>query len=153
MDFINKIFGEEREATPEDSSRIQLHDVRIAACALFLEMANIDNEFSGEERETILSMLRDEYNLSEEYASELAKAAEKERNESLDMWHFTNLINKHFSREEKIRVVELLWKIVYVDGKLDKHEDYLVHTFANMLNLAHKELIEAKLRILYGQNE
>ena len=153
MDFMNRIFGEEGEATPEDSGRVPLHDVRIAACALFLEMANIDDEFSGEERETIVSILRDEYDLSEEYASELAEAAEKERKKSLDMWHFTRMINEHFSREEKIRIVELLWKIVYVDGKLDKHEDYLVHTFANMLNLAHKELIEAKLRILYGQDE
>lgn len=149
IDFIKKVLSQGMEESPEESRDVQPHDVRLAACALFLEMAKIDDEFSMNEREMILSILKEEYALSDAHASTLAEEAEKQRKESVDLWHFTNLINQHFSREEKIRVVELLWKIIYVDGKLDKHEDYLVHTMANMLNLSHDDLIEAKLHVLY----
>ena len=153
MNFLNKIFGQEAQDLPQDFDDVQPHDVRVAACALLLEMANIDNEFTASEKEMILSILKDEYELSEEYAKELAEAADEEREESLDLWHFTQQINQNFSGDEKIRIVELLWKIVYVDGKLDSHEDYLVHSLANMLNLSHKDLIDAKLKILHGQAE
>ena len=101
----------------------------------------------------ILTILKDEYALSKEHAKILAEEAEKERKKRLDLWHFTELINQHFSQEKKIHVVEMLWKIIYVDGKLDGHEDYLVHTLANMLNLSHEDLIETKLRVLYDQND
>lgn len=116
-------------------------------------MANIDDEFSDEERALILAILKDEYGISEEDAAGLTEEAEKQRKESLDLWHFTRLINEHFSREEKIRIVELLWRIVFVDGKLDGHEDYLVHSLADMLNLSHRDLIDAKLAVLRGDNE
>lgn len=153
IDFIKKAFEQEPTSDDENSDDVKIHDVRLAACALFLEMARIDDEFDSDEREMILTILKDEYGLSEEHAKVLAEEADKERKKSLDLWHFTELINRHFSREEKIHVVEMLWKIVYVDGKLDGHEDYLVHTLASMLNLSHEDLIETKLQVLYGQDE
>ena len=149
LDLFKNVFGENAEEKMEDFKNVEPHDVRLAACALFLEMAKVDEEFSVDERDMILTILKDEYHLSDEHATALTDEAEKQRKKSVDLWHFTNLINQNFSREEKIRVVELLWKIVYVDGKLDKHEDYLVHTMANMLNLAHQDLIESKLAVLY----
>ena len=147
--FLNKVFGLDKREEESESSNVEKHDVRIAACALFLEMANIDDEFSSNEKEKIISILKEEYELSDEHASKLADAANDELQESLDLWTFTNQINKNFTVDEKIRVVELLWKIVYADGKLDKHEDYLVHKLAEILGLDHKQLIDAKLRVLY----
>jgi uncharacterized tellurite resistance protein B-like protein len=134
----------------DNASGIDDHGVRIAACALLLEMAKIDEKFSDDEREMILSILKGEYGISDQEAEELAEEAEKEQIDSLDVWRFTRSINENFSKEEKIRIVELLWRIVYVDGKLNKHEDYLMHSTANLLNLSHQELIEAKLKVLYG---
>jgi uncharacterized tellurite resistance protein B-like protein len=47
-------------------------------------------------------------------------------------------------------VIETVWRVVYSDGILDKHEDYLVHKLADLLHLKHSELIDAKLKILRG---
>jgi uncharacterized tellurite resistance protein B-like protein len=44
-----------------------------------------------------------------------------------------------------------VWRVIYADGKLDKHEDYLVKKIAHLLNLRHREMIDAKLRVL-GRN-
>ena len=76
--------------------------------------------------------------------------AEKELVESVDLWQFARLINENYSREEKIAIIEVLWKVVFVDGKMDKYEDYLMHKMVKLLRLSHKELIDAKLKILHG---
>ena len=68
-------------------------------------------------------------------------------NRSIDLWQFTNLINQNYSTDEKLQIIETMWKIVYADGRLDKHEDYLVHKLSNLLRLTHKQLIDAKLRV------
>ena len=128
-------------------------DLRIATCALFLELANIDNEFSEEERDSILALLKAEYNLSEEHALELAQRAVDELKGSIDLWQFTNLINENYTEPEKMRVVELMWQIVYADGRLDKHEDYLVHKLAQLLRLKHKQLIAVKLKVLKARGD
>jgi uncharacterized tellurite resistance protein B-like protein len=148
MERLKKYFGQSSGDSAADAADKGLHDIRIAACALFLEMAEADGEFSSEERESILSILHTEYDLSRDDAALLIEASRKAREQSTDLWHFTNLINQNYSTEEKIRIIELVWKIIFSDHKLDAHEDYLVHKLANLLRLQHKQLIEAKLRAL-----
>ena len=111
-------------------------------------MANIDGEFSDTERQHLTEMLKSEYGLSDEEVADLTAAAEQERKESISLWQFTDLVNQNYTEAEKIRVVELLWKLIYSDGKLDQHEDYLVHRLASLLGLHHKQLIAAKLKAL-----
>jgi uncharacterized tellurite resistance protein B-like protein len=130
-----------RKTQPADEEAL-----RIATCAILLEMARIDGEFSETEREAILSIFREQYGLSDEDAEALVAAAGQELGESLDLWNFTNTINEQYSMEEKIRIVELVWRVAYSDSRLDKHEDYLVHKLAKLLRLHHSELIEAKRR-------
>ena len=145
-DFFQKALG---VSGGEDSSSNRGEgDVRIAACALFLEMANIDNEFAEEERQHILATLQKEFGLSEAHATELAREAAAELQGATDLWRFTNLINENYSNPEKIRVVEMLWGVVYADGQLDAHEDYLMHKTGKLLRLPHRDLIAAKLRVL-----
>lgn len=146
IDLVKKFFGKADGSSEGNNS----HDIRIAACALFLEIAAIDGEFSGDERESIVSILKEKDGLSDDDAAGLIAAAEAEREKAVDLWRFAKLINDNYSIEEKARIVEMMWRIVYVDGKLDKHEDYMVHKLSGLLRVSHKELIDAKLRVLHG---
>jgi len=146
IDLVKTFFGKVTSDGPADQERKRSHDIRIATCALFLEMSHIDGEFSESEREHIISILKKNYQLSDEYAVALLEASHEELKGSIDLWQFTNLINQNYSREEKLRIIETIWKIAYTDGELDKHEDYLVHKLSNLLRFTHKELIEAKLK-------
>ena len=93
-DFFKKVFGESESGTAESpGGGSSGHDMRIATCALFLEIANIDNEFSDEERQSIIQILQQEFELSEAHAEELASEAAQELKGSIDLWSFTNLIN------------------------------------------------------------
>jgi len=149
MDLLKRFFGKETGASPDADA--PQHDVRVAACALFLEMANIDSEFKGAESEHVLELMSTEFGLSEEHASELTRAAKAELDGSIDLWRFTNRINKNYSQEEKLQIVEIIWKVVYEDGHLSDHENYLMHKLGQMLRVTHRELMQAKLNVLHGE--
>jgi uncharacterized tellurite resistance protein B-like protein len=147
IDRLKKFFGMEPNNGRVQKTKNQVHDIRVASCALLLEMANIDGEFSEAEKENIINILKSEYGMDEEDVLALINDARKEIEESIDLWQFTSLINKNYSLDEKIRIIETIWMVIYADGRLEKHEDYLVHNLANLLRLDHKQLIDAKLKI------
>jgi len=147
IDLVKGLFAKSQGARPADQGKSASHDIRLAVCALFLEMANIDGEFSGSERDHVISLLKRQYDLPDEHIPELMEAAKKELKGSIDLWQFTNLINQNYSREEKIQIIEMVWEIVYADGRLDRHEDYLVHKLAKLLRLSQKDLIDGKLKV------
>jgi uncharacterized tellurite resistance protein B-like protein len=150
IDLFEKFFHKRVVDARKEKKDVDARDIRIAACAILIEMANIDGKFSQSERENIIFALKGEYELGDEDAVSLIDAATDELKNSVDLWHFTNLINQNYSIEERLRIVETIWRIAYTDGKLDKYEDYLAHKVANLLRLTHKQLIEAKLKTLKG---
>lgn len=148
MDLLRRIFGKAKPRGPTDPTEVNLEDLRTATCALFLEMATVDGEFSESERGRILSILKNDYDLSEEDAVALLDVTRLQLEKSIDMWQFTRRINQRCSDAEKISIIEMLWQIVYEDGILDKHEHYLVRKLSTLLRLSHEELIEAKQRVI-----
>jgi uncharacterized tellurite resistance protein B-like protein len=146
IESIKHFFTEKIDTTDQKSQESTEDSVLIATCALLLEMAHADSEFSEDERDNIINSLQSVYDMTEKDAKELIRLAELEREESLDLWQFTNLINQNYSREEKVRVAETLWIIVYTDGKVDQHEEYLMRKLTYLLDLDHQDMIEAKFK-------
>jgi uncharacterized tellurite resistance protein B-like protein len=150
IDVVKRFFNKATPKVNEASGRNTEHDIRVATCALFVELARIDEKFTQEEMNTIVSILKERYDLSPEHADALIAEAERQLEKSVDLWHFSNLINKNYSTEEKIEIIETLWRIVYVDGKMDQYEHYLMNKLQNLLRLSHDQLIAAKLKVLHS---
>jgi uncharacterized tellurite resistance protein B-like protein len=152
IENILKLFSEKMHPA-EIQTDLDDKKVIIACCALLLEMAHADDEFDEIEKNDILNMLKQSYHLTEADARQLMALAESERRESLDLWQFTNLINQHYSPEQKLKVIAKLWQIIYTDGKVDQHEDYLMRKLTYLLELSHDDMITAKLkaRDMYGK--
>jgi uncharacterized tellurite resistance protein B-like protein len=148
MDLLKKFFARTADEKSAGKPVGTSYDVRIATCALLLEMAHIDGRFSELEKESILEVLKNKYELSVEHAAALMKAAEDELEKSIDLWQFAKRINESYSSDEKIEIIEMVWHLIYTDGVLDKHEDYLVHKLAKLLRLSHEQLIDAKLKVI-----
>ena len=148
LNIIKKFFSEAAIDGPSDVTQKTEHDVRIATCALFLEMARIDEEFTQSEMDMILSIMKKKYGLPQKHADALVAEADKELEESVDLWKFARLINENYSIGEKIEIIETLWQMVYVDGKMDQYEHYLMNKLKNLLRLSHDQLIAAKLKVL-----
>ena len=143
---IREIFT--AKATVEVTEQSREERIQIATCVLMLEAATADSEYSEDERVHVMQTLRTRYKLSKDDAEELMEVARKRRDDSFDLWQFTNQININCKIDEKLEIVEEIWRVVYADGRLDGHEDYLMHKFRKLLNLTHKQLIDAKVKVL-----
>jgi uncharacterized tellurite resistance protein B-like protein len=141
-------FMEKYMAEPEVSGQDEAERLRIATCVLLVEAAKTDEEFSAVEEDIITEILQKEFQLSQEAVKDLMEIAHAEREESVDVYEFTRLINRHYSREEKMKIMEFIWHVIYADARLDKYEDYLAHKLGKLLRLHHHEMIDAKLTVL-----
>ncbi len=148
IDIVKRFFGHLSAETSSPANNIPQHDARIAVCALLLEMAKIDETFTTAEMSQIISILKEKYGLLTEDTDALISAAEQELDGSIDYWQFARLINDNYSTEEKIDIIEMLWRIVFVDGNMDKYENHLMHKLADLLRLTHQQLIDAKIKVL-----
>ncbi|MCP4632416.1 MAG: TerB family tellurite resistance protein [candidate division Zixibacteria bacterium] len=133
-------------SSPVKQPAFGINRVAVATAVICLEMAHADNEFTEEEQHHIPEILNEIFEIPIDDANDIIKSAENELKNSLDLWQFTNIINQNFDKKQKMEVIYSVWKLVYSDGTLDKHEDYLMHKLSNLLNLTHNDLIEAKLK-------
>ncbi|MEE4253644.1 MAG: TerB family tellurite resistance protein [Desulfuromusa sp.] len=134
---------------PTDETELSSEErIPLAAAVLLLEIANTDGEFHPEEQALLGTLLKQHFDVSEESLDDLLKLAEETRQSSYDLHQFTREINKAFTQPEKERIIEALWQLVYADGRLDRYEDALMRQLGTLIGLSHRQLIEAKLRVV-----
>ena len=151
IDIFKRFFSSNTENVQKPAGKDYERDLIVAVGALFLEMGRIDETFTEQEMAHVLSILTDKYGLSSEDADALLDEADRELQESVDLWQFARVINDQYRIDEKEKLVERLWQIVYVDGKMDQYEHYLMNKLSKLLGLSHKQLIDAKLKVLHGK--
>jgi uncharacterized tellurite resistance protein B-like protein len=120
--------------------------VQVAACALLLEIAHADEEFTADERARIEDALDRHFGLDEAAREDLIARAEAERVRAIDDFQFTKLINEHYDLGQKMVLAELMWGVILADGEIAKHETYLVRKLANLLDLEPAYLSQARRR-------
>ncbi len=120
--------------------------LHIATAALLLEMMRMDDRYEASERSAVVDALRQQFGLdAAQLATLLALADEAARN-AVDYFQFTSLINKGCGPEQKIRIVENLWRVAFADGHLDAHEQHLMRKIADLLYVGHADYHAAKVR-------
>ena len=122
------------------------HVLRLAIGALLLEMTHMDGQVWSEQREAVETIVIDHFDLAEGEVSELLALAEAERSEATDYYQFTSLINDAYSPEQKVWLVERLWRIAYANEALHKYEEHMVRKIADLLHVPHSAFIATKLR-------
>ncbi len=147
LESIRSFFRSSMNPSPEADPAQAQKDLRLAACALLLELAHADSEFSGDERQHLEAAVRRQFGLDEAEAQRLLELAEQERREAVDLWQFTNLIAQSYSTGQKTVLAEIMWGLVYSDGDLASKEDYLMRKICNLLRLEPGYLSEARKRV------
>ncbi|HYN21388.1 MAG TPA: TerB family tellurite resistance protein, partial [Thermoanaerobaculia bacterium] len=118
--------------------------VQLAACALLLELAHADDEFSPEEKRRIESTLQRHFGLDEASGAELLRLAEAARAESLDHFQFTRRVAAEYNLAQKMVLAEVMWGVILADGRLSDHETHLVRKMASLMQLEPAYLAEAR---------
>lgn len=134
----------------QEEEKSQSHKPELAAAALLVEIMNADHEISDEESESIKQILFDTLFLTREVADELLNSAKDTVHDANDLFQFTEVINAHYSYEEKVSLIESLWKVAYSDQQLDKYEEHMVRRIADLLYVSHSDFIQTRNRIKNG---
>ncbi len=127
----------------EDTTEQQL---RLATAALLIEMMLLDDQALNIEKQTILALLQQQFSLTEDEVRKLYALAEDEMQGATDYFQFTRMIAEQFTQTEKIRLIENLWRVAFVDQCLDKYEESMVRKIADLIYVSHSDFIKAKFR-------
>ena len=130
-----------------DLTEISFDSEKIAVVALLIATAKYDGNFDESERLEIHNLIKNYFSLSSENTDDLFKAAEKIENEANDLQQFTRSLNKLLNEEEKLKIVELIWKIVMADGIIDNYEENLVRRLSGLLYLQDKDIGNIKNKL------
>jgi uncharacterized tellurite resistance protein B-like protein len=145
--------GDDEDRTSGSPRARSNRDIRLAACALLLELAYADDAFTDEERVHLEGAVRRHFGLDRTEAEELIRHANAERMRAADLWQFTNLIRENYSLGQKMVLAEIMWGLVFSDGELSAHEDYLLRKVSKLLDLEMAYLSEARKRAESGLDE
>jgi uncharacterized tellurite resistance protein B-like protein len=130
----------------QDSPQGERHSIELATAALLVEVARIDRESTVAERAAVAHAVRDKFALAPAEAERLIDLAEAQMSQATDYFQFTSLVNRHFSQAQKLRVIELMWRVAYADDELSAHENHLMRKVAELLHIPHGDYIAAKMR-------
>ncbi len=144
---FNKFFKKYIKPSAAGSDEVSERSLQLATAALLIEMMRADAEITGDERRMVMSTIMTRFHLTEEESSALLQFAEEKIRDATGYYEFTSLINRGFTYEQKVRVIENLWEIAFMDKYLDKHEEHMVRRIADLIYVEHKDFIDAKLRL------
>lgn len=122
--------------------------VQVATCALLLEVAHSDGQYQATEARLVHDLLAGLFALPAEAVAELAELSRDHQQSSTDLFQFAREINAHFTAEEKLAVMEGVWRIIYADGTLDRYEDAIARQLTALLRLSPRDAIACKVRVL-----
>lgn len=145
--MVRKLLSLLQNDRPTDKGE-QFTRVQVATCALLLEVAHSDGQYHDAEARLVHDLLAGFFKLPAEAIAELVEFSRGHQENSTDLFQFAREINAHFSTEEKLAVMEGVWRIIYADDILDKFEDSLARQFATLLRLSPREAIACKMKVL-----
>jgi uncharacterized tellurite resistance protein B-like protein len=128
-------------------SRFEANDYRLAAAALLVHAVMIDGTMSEVERDKLHAVIKRRFGLDEAATDELVLEATEAEHEAVDLYHFTSLINRSLDEDGRRRVVEMMWEMVYADGRVTELEDNLLWRAADLLGISSRDRIELRHRV------
>jgi uncharacterized tellurite resistance protein B-like protein len=145
IDGIRNFFNRDRPRLRPDGRRFATR----AACRHGRAAAGNDahgRSITAAETASVTRSLQRRFGLEAAQVDTLMALAAEEARLATDYFQFTSLINKNFSAEQKVQVVEYLWQVAYADGHLDAHEQHFMRKIADLLYVSHADYVGAKQR-------
>jgi len=130
----------------EKKNEENINNKNILITALLIHAAKIDDNYTDVEKEIIKKALISLNAITPNEAEELLKKAEKKEQESNQIIEFTREIKKN-SLEFRLKIIEILWKIVYSDGTSDSYESNLIRRLCGLLYISDKESGMIRLKV------
>jgi uncharacterized tellurite resistance protein B-like protein len=129
------------------------NDYRLAAAALMVHTAEIDGNMAEAERRKLHDLLQRRFELSEAETQVLISEATEAEHEAIDLYHFTTVLNRSLTENDRLRIVQMMWEIIYADGRVSEFESNLIWRAADLLGISSRDRIELGRRVAGEQGE
>lgn len=147
LNTLKKLLFEENNQEENLVNNEKSHRLEVATCAVFIELAKADGEFSDEEKNFIISKMKKCFNLSDNEVKIIFELAEQKVDKSISIYEFTSELNNHLNQSAKESIIKNLWRLIYTDQKLNAYEDSLIKKIALTMSIEHKQIIDLKLSV------
>ncbi|NLG76770.1 MAG: TerB family tellurite resistance protein [Xanthomonadaceae bacterium] len=144
---LRNLFGREPPVTGVLETKEPLE---LATAALLLELARSDFSESPEEVEAIRHLLERRFGLRDEALDSLIEDAQRRADTAVSLHEFTHRLNRELPEEDKLAIIEMLWRVSHADGRIDKHEEHLIRRVAGLLHVSDRDRVRLKLKVIVG---
>ncbi len=151
LDRLRHFIADVVSPTGHDGRTFADDDYRLAATALLIHVISLDGEPSEAEKRKLHNLLEFRFNLDPGKADALIADATLVEGEAVDLYHFTSVIMRSVNEEGRLRIVEMMWELVYADGYVSEFEDNIVWRAADLLGISSRERINLKHRVADGR--
>lgn len=142
--FLDQTFGNEGD----DGTGVSENDLKLATAVLLVEVARADFSEDEIEIDAVAGLLESHLGTSRDEAKRLIDEARSRADHAASLQSFTRQLHEEIGNEEKLRIVEMLWRVALADSTLDKHEDHLIRKVAGLLYVSHGDLIRVRNRVM-----
>ena len=122
-------------------------DYRLAATALLIHIVSLDGQPTAIERRKLHSLIETSFKLDPGAADQLIASATRAENDAVDLYRFTSVIMREVDEEGRRRIVEMMWEMVFADGKVTEFEDNVLWRAADLLGISGRDRIDLKHRV------
>jgi uncharacterized tellurite resistance protein B-like protein len=119
---------------------------RLAATALLIHVISLDGQPSELEKDKLHALLESRFGLDPGSADKLIAAATLVEGEAVDLYHFTSVLMRTLDEPGRLRIVEMMWELVYADGRVSEFEENVVWRAADLLGISSRDRIDLKHR-------
>jgi uncharacterized tellurite resistance protein B-like protein len=152
LDGLRHFIADVISPTAQETRSFDGTGYRLAATALLIHVISLDGEPSEVEKRKLHSLLESRFELDPGTADQLITAATLVEGEAVDLYHFTSVIMRSVDEEGRLRIIEMMWELVYVDGEVSEFEDNVVWRAADLLGVPSRDRIDLKRRIAGRQS-
>jgi uncharacterized tellurite resistance protein B-like protein len=133
-----------------ETRRFEDNDYRLAATAMLVHLMAIDGDIAEVERTKLQSLVETRFSLSPEDAAELVREATIVEGDAVDLYRFTSLIMRSVDEEGRLRIIEMMWELVFADGAVNEFEDNVIWRAADLLGISTRQRVELRRRVGAG---
>jgi uncharacterized tellurite resistance protein B-like protein len=147
LDLLKKMFSA-GETDPHEPGQHTVDELHLAAAVLLIETARMDDAIGDDERGVIVDLVRARFELPEEEVSSVVELADEVADNAVELSRFTRRVRDGFNHDERVEMVEMLWRVVYADGVVHDHEANLLRRVAGLLYVSDRESGAARKRAM-----
>lgn len=144
---IKRFFEANLNPAGADSRDDARHRIELATAALLFELMKTDSHIDERETRAVAHALEKTFGLGAEEVEQIIALAEQESHASTSLYEFTSLVTESYSYEQRVELLENLWRVAFADNEVDRYEEHMIRKVADLIYVNHSDFIRSKLKV------